>query len=266
VTATDATAVGIDLGSRLTKVVRLTDGRLTDAEVFETGHDPLARLREALSDLSADAVLATGYGRYLARGEVGCPTATEILACARAARHLRPDCESAIDIGGQDTKAIELPSEGGFGRFEMNDRCAAGTGRFLEVMAAALGYELEAFGAEALRADAPVQVNSMCTVFAESEVVSLIARGEDRRRIARGLHAATARRVAAMASRIRTGERILFVGGVALNPCMVAALRDELPGEIIVPERPELAVAFGAALLATEREPGPRAARGIEAG
>jgi len=245
------TAVGIDLGSRMTKVVRLSGGRITDAHVFDTGHDPLAHLMEVLKGVrsEADAVVATGYGRTLARGQFPCMTVTEIRACARAARHLCPPCASVIDIGGQDTKAIELGAGSGFGRFEMNDRCAAGTGRFLEVMAAALGYALEDLGREALRADRPVEISSMCTVFAESEVVSLVARGEDRHRIALGLHAATARRVAAMASRIRLGAKALFVGGVARNECMIAALREELPCELVVPERPELAVALGAALI-----------------
>ncbi|KPJ52929.1 MAG: 3-hydroxyacyl-ACP dehydratase, partial [Planctomycetes bacterium DG_58] len=178
-----------------------------------------------------------------------CPVVTEIRACATGARWLSPDIGSALDIGGQDSKVVEVPREGGFGRFEMNDRCAAGTGRFLEVMAATLGCSVEDFGAEALRAERPVHVNSMCTVFAESEVVSLIARGEDRRRIALGLHIATARRVATMVSRIHTGKRILFVGGVANNPCMVQVLRDELSCELAVPERPELTVALGAALV-----------------
>jgi predicted CoA-substrate-specific enzyme activase len=243
-------SVGIDLGSRTTKVVWLDDGEVARFDLFDTGFDPLGRVLAALSEFPVDAVVATGYGRRLAASEVSCPTVTEIRACARGARHLAPDCESVIDIGGQDTKAIELTGGDGFGRFEMNDRCAAGTGRFLEVMAGALGYTIEEFAAEADEGDRPVPVNSMCTVFAESEVVSLIARGEDRRRIALGLHAATARRVAAMASRIELGRRTLFVGGVALNPSMVRALREELPGTLVVPERPQLAVALGAALIA----------------
>jgi len=253
---TDRTAIGIDLGSRMTKIVRLEGGRVVDAHVFDTGHDPMARLRECLATGAAGAIVATGYGRRLATAHLGCPTVTEIRACARAARHLAPECESVIDIGGQDTKAIELGPGAGFGRFEMNDRCAAGTGRFLEVMAHALGYALEDLGPEALRADRPVEVGSTCTVFAESEVVSLVARGEDRRRIALGLHVAVARCVAAMASRIRTGARVLFVGGVARNPCMVAALRQELEAEVVVPERPELAVALGAALIGLDGKRG----------
>jgi len=250
-TSSDRTAVGIDLGSRMTKVVRLESDRLAAADVFDTGHDPLGRVRGLLTG-GAVALMATGYGRRLATAHLGCPTVTEIRACARAARHLDPRATGVVDIGGQDTKAIELAADGTFGRFEMNDRCAAGTGRFLEVMAHALGYTLEALGPEAMGADRPVEVGSMCTVFAESEVVSLLGRGEDRRRIALGLHAAVARRVAAMASRVCLGGRVLFVGGVARNPCMAAVLREELAVDVIVPERPELAVALGAALLARE--------------
>jgi len=243
------TCIGIDLGSRLTKVVRLEGGRLADAQVFDTGHDPLGRLLEVLKGAAAETIVATGYGRHLAGAHLACMTVTEIRACARGARHLSADAESIIDIGGQDAKAIELTADGSFGRFEMNDRCAAGTGRFLEVMAAALGYTWESLGAEALRADRPVELSSMCTVFAESEVVSLVGQGEDRRRIALGLHLATARRVAAMASKVPLGRRTLFVGGVATNPCMAAALREELQADLVVPERPELAVALGAALI-----------------
>ena len=130
------TSWGLDLGSRLTKVVRLEDGRIAESQVFESGHDPLERLGGILEAARGRPLVATGYGRRLAEGRFGCPTVTEIRACARAAQHLDPEAESAVDIGGKDAKAIEL-SAIAFGRFEMNDRCAAGTGRFLEVMAAA---------------------------------------------------------------------------------------------------------------------------------
>jgi predicted CoA-substrate-specific enzyme activase len=237
----------------MTKIVCINPQGLTHAQVFETGPEPLGRLLSAVKALAPDVIVATGYGRHLAQANLPCMTLAEIRACARAARYLAPDCDSVIDIGGQDAKAVEVPADGDFGRFEMNDRCAAGTGRFLEVMAGALGYTVESFGAEALQADRPAQVNSMCTVFAESEVVSLIARGEDRRRIALGLHAATARRVAAMASRVSLGERTLFVGGVAQNPCMVRCLQDELPCVLVVPPDPQTAVALGAALVGLEQ-------------
>jgi predicted CoA-substrate-specific enzyme activase len=245
-------AIGIDIGSRMTKVVRLEGGEITYARIFETGHEPLDRLGPALEGMDGAAAMATGYGRHLAQAHLGCPTVTEIRACARGVRHMVPDCQSAIDIGGQDCKAIELRADGGFGRFEMNDRCAAGTGRFLEVMAGALGFPLEEFGDGADAADRPVAINCMCTVFAESEVVSLIARGEDRGRIALGLHLATARRVAAMATRVDLGTCAAFVGGVARDSCMARLLDEELPCEVRVPDRPELAVAVGAALIARD--------------
>ena len=242
-------SIGIDIGSRTTKIVRIQDGAITDDMVFDTGNDPLTDVTAAMKRLDADAVVSTGYGRRLAQTHLSCRTVTEIRACARGAGHLLPGCGSVIDIGGQDTKAIEMNGNAKFGRFEMNDRCAAGTGRFLEVMSLALGFSVADFGDEALKADSPVLVSSMCTVFAESEVVSMIARGEDARRISLGLHLSTARRVAAMASRIEMGDTALFVGGVANNPCMVKLLREEVACELSVPERPELAVAVGAALI-----------------
>ena len=251
-TSRNRTATGIDIGSSTTKIVTLVDGEIADAVMFPTGHNPLDGLHEALPAFPRGYVVATGYGRRLAGRVIPCTTVTEISACARAARFLCPDAESAIDIGGQDSKAIELCARG-LGGFEMNDRCAAGTGRFLEVMAKNLGFTVEEFGTEAMKADRPVWVNSMCTVFAESEVVSLIARNEDRRRIARGLHHAVARRVAAMASRIRIGSRVLFVGGVANNIGVGALLSEELGVPVEVPNRPELAVALGAALIGVER-------------
>lgn len=247
---------GIDIGSRTTKIVALSDDTVVYSGIFPTGHSPLDQVKAALAEVpgfEGTRVVATGYGRRLVQSAIPCAIITEILACARAARHFYPDAESVIDIGGQDAKAIEL-NEHGFGAFEMNDRCAAGTGRFLEVMAQALGYAIEEFGAEAIRADFPAPVNSMCTVFAESEVISMIARGEDRRRIALGLHLSTAKRIAAMASRIRTGRRIVFVGGVANNSGMITALSGELGIPLLVPDRPELAVALGAAIIGMERD------------
>jgi len=242
-------AVGIDIGSRMTKIVRVSGNGITDSEIFETGHDPLDLIQKTASSFGDEAVVATGYGRRLVRAHLPCSVVTEIRACARGARYIDPDCVAVIDIGGQDSKAIELKGDGGFGRFEMNDRCAAGTGRFLEVMAGTLGYTIDTFGSEALLADSPATINSMCTVFAESEIISMLARGEDRRRIALSLHVAVARRVAAMASRLYSSGRALFVGGVANNPCIGASLIEELGNGIIVPERPELTVALGAALI-----------------
>jgi predicted CoA-substrate-specific enzyme activase len=157
-----------------------------------------------------------------------------------------------LDIGGQDSKAIALFDTGKVKKFEMNDRCAAGTGKFLEIMAWTLGFDIDAFGREALAAEQDISISSICTVFAESEVTSLIAKGRDRREIARGLHSSVIRRVARMINRVSPHGDIVFTGGVAKNPCMRRFLEDKLGRLVLVPEDPHMVGAFGAALLAAE--------------
>jgi predicted CoA-substrate-specific enzyme activase len=160
-----------------------------------------------------------------------------------------------LDIGGQDSKAIAMNSTGRVIKFEMNDRCAAGTGKFLEIMAKSLGYDLPGFGVQALRADKNITISSMCTVFAESEVTSLVAKGEDRKEIARGLHLSVVRRATGMLRRVTAdGGPIVFSGGVALNTCMQTLLKEE----ILIPPEPQLIGALGAALLAKEVETIPK--------
>ena len=153
-----------------------------------------------------------------------------------------------LDIGGQDTKAISLSEAGKVVKFEMNDRCAAGTGKFLEFMATALQVPVEDFGGFALRADKRIQINSLCTVFAESEATSLMARGEKPANIALGLHLAIVQRTLAMLRRVGAVEPALFAGGVAHNPCVRALLEEYLGMPVIVPDQPDLVGALGAAL------------------
>ncbi|MGD9495716.1 MAG: acyl-CoA dehydratase activase [Armatimonadota bacterium] len=246
---TDRT-IGIDLGSRTTKIVALEGDRVAFAEVFDTGHDPLSLVSARLAGLGDCPTVATGYGRHLLRERFGHRAITEISACARGVAHLAPDARLVIDIGGQDSKVILVTPGGGFDDFVMNDRCAAGTGRFLEVMAGALGYSIEELGPAALLADAPAKVNSMCTVFAESEVVSLITSGQDRHRIALGLHHSVVERVAAMVPPGAGGGPAIFVGGVALNPCVVKLLQRRLRTAVVVPDEPQIVSALGAALIA----------------
>jgi len=181
-------------------------------------------------------------------------TVTEIKAHARGALAFFPGTRTVLDIGGQDSKVIAIGDNGRVHRFEMNDRCAAGTGKFMEVMARTLGYAIEEFGDEALHADSDIAISSMCTVFAESEVTSLIAKGRERREIALGLHSSVVRRVAAMVGRVATAGDIVFTGGVAKNPCMRALLAQLLGRRILLPAEPQLAGALGAALLALESE------------
>lgn len=194
-----------------------------------------------------DVIIATGYGRYLAQTHLKCPIITEIKAYALGAHFFYPDCRTVIDMGGQDSKVIRV-NQGKVEDFEMNDKCAAGTGRFLEVMAATLGCTIDEFSEMAALSDQAVSISSMCTVFAESEVVSLIAKGEDRHSIALGLHQSILNRILGIMGRTGYDHRIVFAGGVAKNKCMTALLERRLGAHIVVPEEPQIVGALGAAL------------------
>ncbi len=244
--------LGIDLGSRTTKILALRGGQVESFQIFDTDHDPVARVRDALKDLTFSAVVATGYGRHLLKAHFADGVVTEIKACARGAKYLCPECATVIDVGGQDSKVIEVTSDGGFANFEMNDRCAAGTGKFLEVMASTLGYDIEGFWRAALEAESPVAISSMCTVFAESEVVSLITSGADVKSVALGLHQAIADRLYALACRVELKGEVLLAGGVAKNNCVRQLLEKRLQRRMVVPDNPQMVSALGAALIANE--------------
>jgi predicted CoA-substrate-specific enzyme activase len=244
---------GIDIGSRSIKLVVLENNAKMDSRVVDTGFDPMAAANQILKNVTYDHILATGYGRNLFEIAFDAPTVTEIKAHARGAKEIFPQATSVLDIGGQDSKAIAMNGTGKVIKFEMNDRCAAGTGKFLEIMSKSLGYELDAFGTEALAAEKNIAISSMCTVFAESEVTSLVAKGENRREIARGLHLSVVRRAVGMLQRVAVDKGpIVFSGGVALNRCMPVLLKDALKREILLPPAPQMVGAFGAALLAAE--------------
>lgn len=243
---------GIDIGSRATKLVVLQGGTVLEKRVTESGFDPFGEARRLLEGIAFDRIMATGYGRGLLEISLDVPTVTEIKAHAMGARMLFPRVETILDMGGQDTKAIALNREGRIRKFEMNDRCAAGTGKFLEIMARTLGFPIEAFGEETLLAGKELTINSMCTVFAESEVTSLLSKGMDRRDIALGIHRAAVRRASGMLKRVSADGPVVFTGGVARNPCMQRLLEDALGIPILVPDEPHLVGALGAALLAGE--------------
>jgi len=243
---------GLDIGSRTIALVEWDGGQIARAEVVDTGTDPLGNARALLAGRRFERLVATGYGRNLAAERALAGEAiSEIKAYGLGTFHLFPDVATVLDIGGQDSKAIRIGAGGRVARFEMNDRCAAGTGRFLENMARALGMPVEAFGPHALAAGGQaVPISSTCTVFAESEVVSLIARGEDSRRVALGLHQAIVERVAGMVRRVGVGERFVFAGGVAYNPCLQKLFAAALGVPITVPDNPQVVGALGAALHA----------------
>lgn len=241
---------GIDIGSRAIKLVVVENGTIVEHRQADTGYDPMAEARKLLQGVSYDRILATGYGRGQFEVDFDAPTVTEIKAHAVGARHFFPEATTVLDIGGQDSKAIAMNAAGKVIKFEMNDRCAAGTGKFLEVMARSLGFSLEQFAAEALNASKEIQINSMCTVFAESEVTSLVARGEDRRNIALGLHKSVVRRAVGMLRRVATGGPVVFSGGVAKNRCMLKLMEETLQQPLFTAENPQMMGALGAALLA----------------
>ena len=242
---------GIDIGSRTIEFVVVdAAGTILHSLQTDTGFDPLAEAKRLIDGTPYDRIMATGYGRHLFEISFDVPTVTEIKAHARGARACFPDTGAVLDIGGQDSKAIALFDNGKVKKFEMNDRCAAGTGKFLEIMARTLGFAIEDFGPEALLAENDLNISSMCTVFAESEVTSLIAKGRSRREIARGLHASVVRRAAGMINRVSSDGDIVFTGGVAKNPCMQRLLEAKLGRRIRVPADPQLVGALGAGLLA----------------
>ena len=228
--------------------VWLVDGVIVDAAVADSGFDPASVAAAFVARGAHDVIVATGYGRHVARDSFDASVVTEIKAYAIGASTLYPEARAVLDIGGQDTKAISLSAAGKVADFEMNDKCAAGTGKFLEVMAKALGFALEELGAASMAADSGVQISSMCTVFAESEVTGLVHRGEDRGRIARGLHESVSRRTLGALKRVGAQGPLVFAGGVARNPAMVALITQGYAGEVLVPAEAQLVGAYGAAL------------------
>jgi len=239
---------GLDIGSRTIALVEMNDGNVVYSDVIETTFDPLEQCRLLLSGRNYDLLVATGYGRHLAQANFADHTITEIKAFALGCYDFFPQCRTILDIGGQDTKAISLGQQGKVADFQMNDRCAAGTGKFLEVMAAAMGLSLEEMGRIAMETGSEVKISSMCTVFAESEVTGLIARGIPRPEIARGLHEAICDRAVSLLKRVGVEREVVFAGGVARNPCLRSLLEERLGLPLLVPENPQIVGALGAAL------------------
>jgi (R)-2-hydroxyacyl-CoA dehydratese activating ATPase len=255
---------GIDIGSRSIELVVVdARGRIMDFFQADTGFDPITQANRLLKKVAPDQIMATGYGRGLFETAFDdAQTVTEIKAHARGVVSCFPEAATILDIGGQDSKAIALNDRGRVKKFEMNDRCAAGTGKFLEIMAKNLGFSIDEFGVAALAAQNDLSINSMCTVFAESEVTSLIARGADRKEIARGLHLSVVKRAAGMINRVSSQGAIVFSGGVANNPCIRELISQKLDRQVLVPETPQMMGALGAALILVEKACEPAVEKG----
>lgn len=251
--------MGIDVGSASSKVVILTDGKdIKASQVIQAGtgsSGPARALDEVLkkSDLvlgDMDFVVATGYGRFTcdsARKQV-----SEISCHAKGIFYFIPTARTIIDIGGQDAKAIRIDEKGIVKQFFMNDKCAAGTGRFLEVMSKVLEVPLQEMGSYHDRAAEASSVSSTCTVFAESEVISQLSLGIPKENIIAGVHKSTANKACGLVSRAGVTEDIVMSGGVAQNPGVVKAISDELGKPVVVAPYPQTIGALGAALYAYE--------------
>jgi len=250
---------GVDIGSTMTKIVVMDGaGNICSRIVGPTGpeHRRLANevLAQALEQANLsfgqiDYVVATGYGR------VNVPFAdrqiTELTCHARGVASLFPTVRTAIDIGGQDAKGLKI-KDGKLLDFVMNDKCAAGTGRFLEVLADTLGLELDDLGGISLESTKKVPISSTCTIFAQQEVIARISEGLPLEDIVAGLHNALAGRVARMVQRLRVEPDVVLTGGVAKNIGVVRAMEENLGYKILVPPDPLLTGAIGAAILGKE--------------
>jgi len=248
---------GIDVGSRTTKAVIMEDGELLGQYIGETGWKPVdagtkaysAALEKAkINSDNVKRIVATGYGR------VSLPfaneTITEITCHARGAHFINPSIRTIIDIGGQDSKVIRIEQHGLVEDFAMNDRCAAGTGKFIEFLAHTLNMNVSDFSRKALESQSPVTVSSMCTVFSESEVLSLVAENVPIPDIVAGLHLAIARRITALIDTIGYDETVALTGGGARNQAIRIQLEELLKVRIYVPDKPEFIGALGAAISA----------------
>lgn len=255
---------GIDIGSSTTKVAVISETEVlghkvttTGVHVEQTATEVLERLLAEL-DMEMDeikGVTTTGYGRRLVNFATS--TISEITANVKGAvwygRQDGVQVRTIINIGGQDSKVIALDEQGVTNNFSMNDKCAAGTGRFLETLSRILECNLVDIGDIALEADVPLRINSTCTVFAESEVISLLARGKKHSEILAGAHHAIAKRLGRMARRVGIVEPVFFDGGPALNKGLVKAVEDDIATELYVPPGvPQVTTAVGAALIARD--------------
>jgi predicted CoA-substrate-specific enzyme activase len=249
---------GIDVGSTMTKVVILNEGIIASV-IGPTGPEQrrLANkvMEEALSraDVSFQAItyiVATGYGR------INVPFAdkqfTEITCHAKGIASLFPKAKTIIDIGGQDIKAIKIDAAGRTTDFVMNDKCAAGSGRFIEVIADALGVPLDKVGDLSLQGKNPAKISNICTIWAQQEVAASLAEGVPISDLLAGVHHSLADRIGRMVNRLRVEEKVIVTGGGGKNKGLLKALSEQLGHEILVPEEPLITGALGAALLGKE--------------
>lgn len=252
--------MGIDFGSTTAKTVILDlKGRIVAARVSHMGAVSGDGVKDSVKGALEDAGLtqedmgrtvSTGYGRRML--DIADKNFTEITCHARGAVAMVPDARLVIDIGGQDSKVISVDTNGLVAQFAMNDRCAAGTGKFLEALARAMEVPLDDMGDIALEATQALKISSMCATFAETEVISLLAEGQTKPDVLGAVHAAIAARTLGLVGRVGKKGPVVMTGGVARNPAAVHHIEKALGMPLILPESPQIAGALGAALIALD--------------
>jgi predicted CoA-substrate-specific enzyme activase len=251
--------IGIDVGSTTTKAVLIDkESKVKAQNLLPTGASAKKSVQRCLEklallskqDLSAIPIISTGYGR--SQANLAKKSVTEITCHGIGIHWLNKAIKTLIDVGGQDSKVIRIGSNGRPTDFELNDKCSAGTGRFLEVMAQVLEIPIQELGSLALKAKSPSVISSTCTVFAESEVIGRIGAGDTPANIAAGIHKAMAAKIATLSQRVKVVTPVAVTGGVALNPGFRFYLAEQLQTELWVPEEPQYTGALGAAILAID--------------
>jgi predicted CoA-substrate-specific enzyme activase len=256
-----AYAAGVDVGSTQTKAIIINEAReIVGRWLTDTGANVVMAAKHAfqealgnseLREEEVEYVVGTGYGRY--RVTFGNVQITEISCHGRGAVHMFPGTRTVVDMGGQDTKAIRVTGTGEIVDFCMNDKCAAGTGRFLGAASSALDIPLDQLGPTALRGERPVKISTTCTVFAESEVLSWLGKGKKIEDILLGVHQSIAARSAGLLRRVGIEDEVTFTGGVARNVAMIETLNERLGLGVNVSEESHFMGAIGAALFALDR-------------
>jgi predicted CoA-substrate-specific enzyme activase len=252
---------GVDVGSTQAKAVIISEsGNILGKGLCDVQADVAGAARQVYENALAEAklraseiayVVGTGYGRF--RIAFGDFQITEISCHAKGAKYLFPETRTVIDVGGQDTKAIKVGEHGNVLDFSMNDKCSAGTGRFLGAAAMVLDIPVSRLGEQALGSKNPVKITTTCTVFAESEIISYLAKGRKTEDILMGMHESIAQRTISLTRRVGVESQVTFTGGVSKNACMVKMLESLLETQINVSDQSQYTGALGAALFGLER-------------
>jgi predicted CoA-substrate-specific enzyme activase len=251
---------GVDIGSSTSKAVLLRDDEILSYSILFTGSESVHSANQVLNDILLKSnlslkdiqyIIATGYGRVIV--PFAHEALTELTCHARGAHWLFPGVRTILDMGGQDCKAIRCDSAGRLQNFIMNDKCAAGTGRFLELMARVLGLSLDDLGEISLGAVSAIKINSTCAVFAKSEVTSLIREGKERKEVIAGLHSAIAGRVYTLLRGVGIEPELAISGGIGKNKGVVQEIEKRLGMKVLLPVEPQIVGALGAALFARDK-------------